>query len=137
MSVAESTTVNERGEILTAGEAAAYLRVSEDALLKLAGEGAVPAQKIGEEWRFLKRALNDWLRYGGRRNGGPLSPDWLLESRFAEELLTILEQRLLHKLKTSPKPEANEAAMRHFGVWKDDPTAEAMLEEIYERRSDE
>ncbi|HWG44548.1 MAG TPA: DNA-binding protein [Gemmataceae bacterium] len=137
MSVAESATANELGEILTAGEAAAYLRVPEDALLKLAGEGAVPAQKIGEEWRFLKRALNDWLRYGNRRNGGPLSPDWLLESRFAEELLGILEQRLLHKLRVPPKPGAKEAAMRHFGVWKDDPTAEVLLEEIYARRGDE
>jgi hypothetical protein len=105
--------------------------------MKLAVEGAVPARKIGEEWRFLKRALNDWLRYGSRRNSDPLSPDWLLESRFAEELLAILEQRLLHKLKTSPKSGSNEATMRHFGVWKDDPTAETMLEEIYARRGDE
>ena len=61
-SQAENT--NQQGEILTLPEAAAYLRVSEDALRAMASDDAIPAQKIGGEWRFLKQALQDWLRYG-------------------------------------------------------------------------
>ncbi len=105
MSAVELPTGNEPrlGEILTLEEAAAYLRVPEDALRQLAGEGAVPARKIGEEWRFLKRALNGWLRCGGHpvRDGWTFSPHGLLDSRFAEELLAILVQRLLHELEAA------------------------------------
>ena len=38
-------------EVLTLGEAAAYLRVSEEAVLKLVDEGTLPGQRIGDEWR--------------------------------------------------------------------------------------
>jgi excisionase family DNA binding protein len=136
MSVAELPAGNEPrlGEVLTSEEAAAYLRVSEAALLKMAGEGGVPAQKIGDDWRFLKRALNDWLRYGGRRNGAPLSQDWLLDSPFAEELLSLLEQRLLHKLKAFPKPGSKEAVLKHFGVFPDDKDLEEQLANLRAQR---
>ena len=139
MSAVELPTGNELrlGEILTLEEAAAYLRVPEDALRKLAGEGAVPARKIGKEWRFLKRALNDWLRCGGHtvRDGGPFSPHELLDSSFAEELLAILEQRLLHKLEAAaPKPGSKQAVMKHFGVFKDDADLEERIADAQARR---
>lgn len=51
-------------EVLTLGETAAYLRVPEAAVLELATSEKLPAQKIGGEWRFLKRAITDWLRQG-------------------------------------------------------------------------
>src|SRR5438132_2717879 len=44
-------------EVLTLPEAAAFLRVSEEDLTRLLAHGAIPAQQIGSEWRFLKRAL--------------------------------------------------------------------------------
>jgi excisionase family DNA binding protein len=50
------------GEVLTLAEAAAYLRVKEDDLLKLVGPRDIPARRIGDEWRFSKSALQDWLR---------------------------------------------------------------------------
>ena len=136
MSVAESPAG--LGEILTLAEAAAYLRVPEDALLKMATEGAVPARKIGEEWRFLKGALNEWLHYGCHpgRNGGVFAADRLLDS-WLDELLYLLEQRLFHKPRPSPQPGSKEAVRKHFGMWKEDPTAEAMLAEIYKRRGEE
>jgi excisionase family DNA binding protein len=49
-------------EVFTLSEAAAYLRVSEKVLRQLAEEAAVPGRKLGKEWRFLKSALQDWLR---------------------------------------------------------------------------
>lgn len=49
-------------EVLTAGEAAAMLRVSERQLLKAVERGELPGRRIGEEWRFSREALSAWLR---------------------------------------------------------------------------
>jgi excisionase family DNA binding protein len=58
---ARPETSSEALEVLTLAEAAAYLRVSEEALLGEIGPQAVPVRRIGDEWRFLKSALNEWL----------------------------------------------------------------------------
>ena len=55
--------------ILNLTEAAAFLRVNEAALADNAAAGEVPAQQIGGEWRFLQRALVDWLYGAGSVNG--------------------------------------------------------------------
>ena len=52
-------------EILTAQEAAAYLRTSVYTLKARARAGKVPAMKLGREWRFNKAALDEWLTTGG------------------------------------------------------------------------
>ena len=49
-------------EILTAPEAAAFLRVDESELLSAAVEGELPGRAIGDEWRFSRAALLAWLR---------------------------------------------------------------------------
>jgi excisionase family DNA binding protein len=49
-------------EVLTLTEAAAYLRVTESAVRQMLNRQAIPGQKVGSEWRFLKIALQDWLR---------------------------------------------------------------------------
>jgi excisionase family DNA binding protein len=51
--------------VLTLGEAAQFVRVSEKTLGELAREGSVPAKKVGREWRFLRTALEEWLTGGG------------------------------------------------------------------------
>ncbi len=51
-------------EVCTLPEIAAYLRVPEEAVLALVAKDALPAQKFGDEWRFLKRAVVEWLRFG-------------------------------------------------------------------------
>ncbi|MGD0094613.1 MAG: helix-turn-helix domain-containing protein [Planctomycetota bacterium] len=48
--------------VMTLEEAAAYLRVPQNALKRYAARGYVPGRRIGETWRFLKAALDDWLR---------------------------------------------------------------------------
>jgi len=53
-------------EVLTLAEAAAYLRVGEKVVLQLIDEQALPARKIGKEWRLLKSAIQRWL---GREGG--------------------------------------------------------------------
>lgn len=133
----KSQTVKEEqyGEILTLEEAAAYLRVSEDALRAMVRDDAIPAQKIGEEWRFLKRALNDWLRYGPRlyRKMRRFSPPWMFDLPLLEELMLGLEKRLLARFAASEekggKPGSKEAVLKHFGVFRDDEDLEERLAE--------
>jgi excisionase family DNA binding protein len=50
------------GDVLTLAEAAAYLRVSEEELLRLVRGAGLPGRQAGEGWRFLKAAIQDWLR---------------------------------------------------------------------------
>ena len=49
-------------EVLTLPEAAAYLRVSEDEVVRLVRYQDLPGRLLGAEWRFLKAGINDWLR---------------------------------------------------------------------------
>jgi excisionase family DNA binding protein len=53
------------GEVLTLAEAAAYLRLPEGEVLRVVREQGLHARQVGSEWRFLKSAINDWLRAGG------------------------------------------------------------------------
>jgi excisionase family DNA binding protein len=48
-------------EVLDAAGAAELLLVDEAAVVELAERGELPARRIGETWRFSRRALLDWL----------------------------------------------------------------------------
>ncbi len=48
-------------DVLTLEEAAELLRVSVDALRTRAERGEVPGRRLGDEWRFRRDALLDWL----------------------------------------------------------------------------
>ncbi|MBX3398575.1 MAG: helix-turn-helix domain-containing protein [Gemmataceae bacterium] len=52
------------GEVLTLPEVAAYLRVDEKEIPALVEHDALPARRIGNDWRFLKSAVNHWLQSG-------------------------------------------------------------------------
>ncbi len=52
------------GEVLTLAEAAAYLRLSEAEVLQLVEQQGLPARRLAQVWRFLKTAIQDWLRTG-------------------------------------------------------------------------
>jgi excisionase family DNA binding protein len=49
-------------EILTLAEAATYLRIDEDTLKALVSEQGLPGRQIGNEWRFLREAIHEWLK---------------------------------------------------------------------------
>jgi excisionase family DNA binding protein len=51
-------------EVLTLSEAAEYLRLAETDVLHLVEDQGLPARRAGNEWRFLKAAIQDWLRTG-------------------------------------------------------------------------
>jgi excisionase family DNA binding protein len=49
-------------EVLTLAEAAAFLRVAEAEVVRMVGPRGLPGRLIGSEWRFSKKALEQWLR---------------------------------------------------------------------------
>jgi excisionase family DNA binding protein len=49
-------------EVLTLAETATYLRVSEADVLRMIQDQGLVGRQIGSDWRFLKSALQDWLR---------------------------------------------------------------------------
>jgi excisionase family DNA binding protein len=51
----------EYSEVLRLKEAADYVRVSEKTLREMANTNRVPCQRVGREWRFLRKALDEWL----------------------------------------------------------------------------
>jgi len=57
-----------RQEVLTLADAARYLRLPQATLKKYALRGEIPGRQIGKEWRFLKSALQDWLRRPGGKS---------------------------------------------------------------------
>lgn len=127
-------------EVLTLPEVAAYLRVPEEAVLELVTKDALPGQEIGGEWRFLKRAVVEWLRFGSlfRREFRMFPPPWMIEHPFWAELSHELEQRILSKLSVHERPAAKagskKAVLQHFGVFKDDADLEEQLAGIRTRR---
>jgi excisionase family DNA binding protein len=139
-SKSHSGTSRPREDILTLAEAAAYLRTSEAQLADLAADGGVPARRIGGEWRFLRKALDDWLRYSGRPfpDGWLFPAHWLMESPFTEELLLLLEDRLLRRLKQERKPSARpgskQAVLEHFGLFEGDDDLRERLADARARR---
>ena len=48
-------------DVLRLKEAADYVRVSEKTLREMAKTNTVPCQRVGREWRFLRKALEEWL----------------------------------------------------------------------------
>jgi len=48
-------------DILTLGEVAKYLKVSERTVYEWAQKGEIPAGKIGTVWRFKKSELEEWV----------------------------------------------------------------------------
>ena len=50
------------GDVLTLAEAAAYLRVPVSEMAALIEGQGLPARRVGEDWRVLKAAIQDWLR---------------------------------------------------------------------------
>jgi hypothetical protein len=72
-----STSVNgPPSEVLTLPEAADYLRLPEDEVVRSVQSQGLPGRCIAGEWRFLKSAIQHWL--------ASVSPTW--EMRRAEIL---------------------------------------------------
>ena len=49
-------------EVLTLEEVARYLRLPKDTVVRQAAQGTIPGRQIEDTWRFLKTAIDEWLR---------------------------------------------------------------------------
>jgi excisionase family DNA binding protein len=49
-------------DVLTLEEAAEFLRISARTAEDLADRGILPGRRVNDDWRFLKDAIEDWLR---------------------------------------------------------------------------
>ncbi len=55
-------------DILTLEEVSAYLRLPAETVVKEALHGNIPGRQIEQYWRFLKSAIDDWLRSQSSRS---------------------------------------------------------------------
>ena len=89
-------------EVLTLEETAAYLRVSQEDVLEAVRQQRLPGRQVRQQWRFLKVAIQDWLRtspsqqerilqLAGAWKDDPYR-DEMLEKIFAERGRPMLEE---------------------------------------------
>jgi excisionase family DNA binding protein len=53
-------------EIMTVEQLAKYLNVGVTPIYKLANDGKIPGTKVGNQWRFRKEKIDEWLDKGGK-----------------------------------------------------------------------
>ena len=49
-------------DVLTLEEVARYLRLPQEKVERQAAQGQIPGRRIEDTWRFLRAAIDDWLR---------------------------------------------------------------------------
>jgi excisionase family DNA binding protein len=52
----------EAGDFWTAEEVAAYLRLPQSTVYKLAQDKVLPGFKVGKHWRFRRVAILEWIK---------------------------------------------------------------------------
>jgi excisionase family DNA binding protein len=54
--------------LLTAEQVARYLRIDKFTVYRLVAQKKMPAFKVGNQWRFKKILLDDWLKKNSNLN---------------------------------------------------------------------
>lgn len=54
--------------VMTADDVARLVRVSAKTVKRMAGDGRMPAQRVGRAWRFSRVAVLDWLASPDRQS---------------------------------------------------------------------
>jgi len=49
-------------DVLTLEEVAEYLRLPRETIERAATQGRIPGRRIEDTWRFLRAAIDEWLR---------------------------------------------------------------------------
>jgi excisionase family DNA binding protein len=83
----QSNGIMEMPDVLTLDEAAAYLRVAPDAVLRMIGDEQLPARRFGADWRFSKSAVHAWLGTPGPKRGLSSHFGELKDDPYLEEML--------------------------------------------------
>ncbi|SRR6266508_4164696 len=83
-------------EVLTLQEAANYLKLPLETIEREARRGYIPGRRIEDTWRFLKTAIDDWLRAQNRRDILLQQAGALKDDPYLDELLAMIyhERRL-------------------------------------------
>lgn len=53
-------------EIMIVEELVKYLKTGVATIYKLAQEGKIPATKVGNQWRFSKEKIDEWMDHRGK-----------------------------------------------------------------------
>lgn len=56
--------------LLTAEQVARYLRVDKFTVYRLVAQKKIPAFKVGNQWRFKRDLLDEWLKRNSNLAGG-------------------------------------------------------------------
>ncbi len=118
-------------EVLTTGQAAEYLQVSDGTIRKAALKGLLPGRKIGNRggWRFSKEVLRSYLE-GGKPGQDP-APNRTFTLLEAAATLGVTTERTRQLIKTGELSAFREGGK---GTWK---VLEGDLEELRLKRAQE
>jgi excisionase family DNA binding protein len=58
----DTTPAPDNAGLMTIEEAADYLRFHASTVYRLARQGAIPAVKVGKQWRIHRPTLEEWVR---------------------------------------------------------------------------
>ena len=61
--------------VMTVEQIAAYLQVGKRTVYNMAAAGEMPAAKVGEQWRFYRPEIDQWLIRLSRANVGDATPE--------------------------------------------------------------
>jgi excisionase family DNA binding protein len=90
---APANGVARQTDVLTLDEAAAYLRVAPDEVLRMIDAQAFPGRKFDREWRFLKSALQEWLSQPPGKKGLLNQLGKIKDDPFFQEMLQEIYER--------------------------------------------
>ncbi len=77
-------------EVLTLEEAANYLKLPLETIEREACRGHIPGRRIEDTWRFLKSAIDDWLRAQDSRDILLQQAGALKVDPYLDELLAMI-----------------------------------------------
>ncbi len=81
-------------QILTFSETAQYLKIGEKTLQRAIARGEIPCAKVGNQWRFMRTVIDDWLISEMHFNSSNAVEKILLEPQI------IQLSRLIHTVNT-------------------------------------
>jgi excisionase family DNA binding protein len=95
-------------EVMTVEETARFLRVPKKAVEELAAAGKMPARRVNGQWRFLKAAIEEWLR--GRERPNSREAFLRVFGVFKDD--ETLDELLANIYKARGRPEVDDAGKR-------------------------
>jgi excisionase family DNA binding protein len=94
-------------DVLTLAETATYLRVNEADVIDLIHGQDLPARLIGNEWRFLKAAIQQWLSSGSPTQQTRKAAQLALAGKYKDDpdLMRICEEAFRQRAEPTTEDE--------------------------------